>query len=195
MGGKNSFARKMVDPLGLTGGRAAWESKFWTGEDGQRRSRPKPKPEDPMLALMRSMQEQQRAQAAASAEAQRQALIRQQEVAGEQAQQMGEQAAQQQLSQFGSIQAIRDANALAAAKQAQASAAEQATGGGFDIGRAREESLANLGVARGMIPATPANLPPSITNPAFAMLPSQRTTRPANVFTPPSYSGIQFGGV
>lgn len=154
-----------------------------------------PKP-DPMIELMKQMQDQQREQAKSAAEAQRQALIQQQNVAGEQSQQMGEQAAQRQLSQFGAMQAIRDANALAAARQAQTFAGQQATGGGLDIGRAREESLANLGVARTAMPAIAAGIPAAIRMPATA-LPSTTTpqaARQANLFTLPSYSDIQFGG-
>ena len=157
---------------------------------GRKKSSPPPKPKpDPMIELMKDMQKQQAEQAKSAAEAQRQALIQQQVIAGEQSQQMGEEAAQRQLSQFGSMQAIRDANALAAARQAQTFAGQQATGGGFDINRAREESLANLGasVAGGMLPSrTPMTALPSTTTPQGA--------RRANIFTLPSYSDIQFGG-
>jgi hypothetical protein len=162
----------------------------------KKKSTPAPPKPDPMIELMKQMQDQQREQAKSAAEAQRQALIQQQNVAGEQSQQMGEQAAQRQLSQFGAMQAIRDANALAAAKQAQTFAGQQATGGGLDIGRAREESLANLGVARTAMPAIAAGIPAAIRMPATA-LPSTTTNqaaRQANLFTLPSYSDIQFGG-
>lgn len=167
---------------------------------GGRKSSPPPPPPkpDPMIGLMKQMQIQQNEQAKAAAEAQKQALIKQQEVAGEQAQQMGEQSAQQQISQFGSMQAIRDANALAAAKEAQAASAQSATGGGFDIGRSREEALGNLGAIGGMIPQTPSNITSYAANPALATMPNQKAMyqgqKQANIFTLPSYSDIKFGG-
>lgn len=164
---------------------------------GRKKSPPPPPPKpDPMIELMKQMQKQQAEQAKAAAEAQRQALIKQQEIAGEQSQQIGEQEAQRRLAQFGAMQAIRDANALAAARQAQTFAGRQATGGGFDVGRAREESLANLGVARTAMPAIAASIPAAMRMPMPA-LPSSTTpqaARQANIFTLPSYSDIQFGG-
>jgi hypothetical protein len=189
MGGNQSFLRKTVDPLGLTGGKAVWEKGYWGGGGGGAKGGRGKTARDPMIELMKDMQKQQAEQAKAAAEAQRQALIQQQVIAGEQSQQMGEEAAQRQLSQFGSMQAIRDANALAAARRAQTFAGQQATGGGFDINRAREESLANLGaaVAGAMLPSrSPMTALPSTTTPQGA--------RRANLFTLPSYSGIQFGG-
>jgi len=153
---------------------------------------------DPMMDYLSKMQAQQDAQIAQAAEAQRQALLQSQLAAGAQAEQMGESAAQQQLATMGSMQSIRDANALLAAQQAQATAGQQATGGGFDFNKSREEALANLGAAGGMLPTTAVNAPATSVNPALAGLVNQgaRTAaKKANMFSLPSSSDLKFGGV
>ena len=156
------------------------------------------------LAMQQSMFNQQmqmqREQQAAQEKAQREAFETQQRTAGSQAQQMGEQAAAQQLGLAGSMQAIRDAAALKQAQQAQAAAGTQATGGGYDIGKAREEAMYNLGAAAGSLPATMQNLPVSTVapvTPATAGLVNQGVSgasKKANIFTGPSMSDLKFGG-
>lgn len=153
---------------------------------------------DPMMDYLSQMQSQQDAQIAQAAEAQRQALIQSQMASGAQAEQMGESAAQQQLATMGSMQSIRDANALLAAQQAQATAGQQATGGGFDFNKSREEALANLGAASGMLPTTAVNAPTTSVNPALAGLVNQgagAAAKKANMFSLPSSSDLKFGGV
>ena len=153
---------------------------------------------DPMMDYLSQMQSQQDAQIAQAAEAQRQALIQSQMASGAQAEQMGESAAQQQLATMGSMQSIRDANALLAAQQAQATAGQQATGGGFDFNKSREEALANLGAASGMLPTTYSNAPTTSVNPALAGLVNQgagAAAKKANMFSLPSSSDLKFGGV
>lgn len=153
---------------------------------------------DPMMDYLSQMQAQQDAQIAQAAEAQRQALLQSQLAAGAQAEQMGESAAQQQLATMGSMQSIRDANALLAAQQAQATAGQQATGGGFDFNKSREEALANLGAAGGMLPITAVNAPATSVNPALAGLVNQgagAASKKANIFSLPSSSDLKFGGV
>jgi hypothetical protein len=98
---------------------------------------------------------------------------------------------------MGSMQSIRDANAKLAAQQAQSAAGQQATGGGFDFNRSREEALANLGAAGGMLPTTAANIPATnIVNPALAGLVNQgsQAAKRANMFSLPSSSDLKFGG-
>ena len=153
---------------------------------------------DPMMKYLKQMQKEQDAQIAQAAEAQRQALLQSQMAAGAQAEQMGESAAQQQLATMGSMQSIRDANALLAAQQAQATAGQQATGGGFDFNKSREEALANLGAASGMLPTTYSNAPTTSVNPALAGLVNQgagAASKKANMFSLPSSSDLKFGGV
>ena len=153
---------------------------------------------DPMMKYLKRMQKEQDAQIAQAAEAQRQALLQSQIAAGAQAEQMGESAAQQQLATMGSMQSIRDANALLAAQQAQATAGQQATGGGFDFNKSREEALANLGAAAGMLPSTYSNAPTTSVNPALAGLVNQgagAAAKKANMFSLPSSSDLKFGGV
>jgi hypothetical protein len=153
---------------------------------------------DPMMGYLSQMQAQQDAQIAQAAEAQRQALLQSQMAAGSQAEQMGESAAQQQLSTMGSMQSIRDANALLAAQQAQATAGQQATGGGFDFNKSREEALANLGAAAGMLPSTYSNAPTTSVNPALTGLVNQgagAAAKKANMFSLPTSSDLKFGGV
>ena len=153
---------------------------------------------DPMMDYLSQMQSQQDAQIAQAAEAQRQALLQSQMAAGAQAEQMGESAAQQQLATMGSMQSIRDANALLAAQQAQATAGQQATGGGFDFNKSREEALANLGAAAGMLPSTYSNAPTTSVNPALTGLVNQgagAASKKANMFSLPSSSDLKFGGV
>ena len=153
---------------------------------------------DPMMDYLSQMQSQQDAQIAQAAEAQRQALIQSQMASGAQAEQMGESAAQQQLATMGSMQSIRDANALLASQQAQATAGQQATGGGFDFNKSREEALANLGAASGMLPTTYSNAPTTSVNPALAGLVNQgagAAAKKANMFSLPSSSDLKFGGV
>ena len=109
-----------------------------------------------------------------------------------------EQAARQELATMGSMQSIRDANALLASQQAQATAGQQATGGGFDFNKSREEALANLGAASGMLPTTYSNAPTTSVNPALAGLVNQgagAAAKKANMFSLPSSSDLKFGGV
>jgi hypothetical protein len=153
---------------------------------------------DPMMEYLKRMQKEQNAQIAQAAEAQRQALLQSQMAAGSQAEQMGESAAQQQLATMGSMQSIRDANALLAAQQAQATAGQQATGGGFDFNKSREEALANLGAAAGMLPSTYSNAPMTSVNPALSGLVNQgagAASKKSNMFSLPSSSDLKFGGV
>lgn len=153
---------------------------------------------DPTMAFLAQMQSQQAAQAAAAQQAQEEALRQSQITAGTQRQQQGEQAARQELATMGSMQSIRDANALLAAQQAQATAGQQATGGGFDFNKSREEALANLGAAGGMLPTTAVNAPATSVNPALAGLVNQgagAAAKKANIFSLPSSSDLKFGGV
>ena len=155
-------------------------------------------PVDPTMEFLAQMQEQQAAQAAAARKAQEQALMQSQITAGTQRQQQAEQAARQELATMGSMQSIRDANALLASQQAQAAAGEQATGGGFDFNKSREEALANLGAASGMLPTTYSNAPTTSVNPALAGLVNQgagAAAKKANMFSLPSSSDLKFGGV
>ena len=154
-------------------------------------SAPKPKP-DQSAETLKLLMAQQEQQAKIAAEAQRQALIQQQNVAGEQAMQQGEMAARQQLSTMGSMQALRDANALAAAQQAQTGAGQQVTGGGFDIGAQRQSALSALGAAGPTIPQTPANVPTMQGMPIGANQGVGGTSNRANLYGAPS--NLQFGG-
>ena len=160
---------------------------------------PAPAPVDPTPAYLAQMQAQQDAQLKAAAEAQRQALIQSQFSAGQQAMQQGEQQARQDLASMGAMQSIRDANARMAAQQAQTSAANLATGGGYDVGAARQSALENLGAASGMLPTTTANVAyPTAVNPIFAGLANQgvaSTAKKANIHSPTTSSDFKFGGV
>jgi hypothetical protein len=151
---------------------------------------------DPMLAFLADMQNQQNAQSAAAAEAQRQALMQSQIVSGQQSQLQGEQSAKQDLATANSMQAIRDANALLASQQAQATAGQQATGGGFDVNEAQQEALANMGAAQSMLPTTPANVmaPATPVNPVFSGFAGQNAKK-SNIFSLPKSSDLKFGGV
>jgi hypothetical protein len=153
---------------------------------------------DPMMAFLAQMQSQQAAQAAAAQKAQEEALKQSQITAGTQRQQQSEQAARQELATMGSMQSIRDANALLAAQQAQTTAGQQATGGGFDFNKSREEALANLGAASGMLPSTYSNAPTTSVNPALSGLANQGAgteSKKSNMFSLPSSSDLKFGGV
>jgi hypothetical protein len=151
---------------------------------------------DPMLAFLADMQNQQNAQAAAAAEAQRQALMQSQIVSGQQSQLQGEQSAKQDLATANSMQAIRDANALLASQQAQATAGQQVTGGGFDVNEAQQEALANMGAAQSMLPTTPANAmaPATPVNPVLSGFAGQNAKK-SNIFSLPKSSDLKFGGV
>lgn len=170
------------------------------GGGGKKGSKPKKQTstgQDQTMAFLAQMQSQQAAQAAAAQQAQEEALRQSQITAGTQRQQQGEQAARQELATMGSMQSIRDANALLAAQQAQATAGQQATGGGFDFNKSREEALANLGAASGILPTTAANIPASVVNPALANLVNQGAgaeAKKANIFSLPSSSDLKFGG-
>jgi hypothetical protein len=194
MGGKTRIpGQNIFDPIGAFVAR-----EFIEKRSPKRKKRPEKTKSDPMMDYLSQMQERQDAQIAQAAEAQRQALLQSQMAAGSQAEQMGESSAQQQLATMGSMQSIRDANARLAAQQAQAAAGQQATGGGFDFNRSREEALANLGAAGGMLPTTPTNIPATnIVNPALSGLVNQGGTaaKRANMFSLPSSSDLKFGGV
>jgi hypothetical protein len=153
---------------------------------------------DPMIAFLADMQTQQAKQAKAAERTQQEALKQSQITAGTQQQQQSEQAARQELATMGSMQSIRDANALLASQQAQATAGQQATGGGFDFNKSREEALFNLGAASGMLPTTAVNAPTTSVNPALAGLVNQgagAASKKANMFSLPSSSDLKFGGV
>jgi hypothetical protein len=152
---------------------------------GGKKSAPKPQPKpaiDPMMVYLQQQQVQQAQQAAASAEAQRQALMQSQIQAGAQAELAGEQTAKQGLATAGSMQSIRDANALQSAQTAASTAGQQATGGGFDLNAARQQALTNLGAGTSMIPQTPANISP------------MGQPQAANMFSLPKTSDLKFGG-
>jgi len=177
------------------------EDKSKTGSSGVTNQNPfkqkdKKDKKDPMLAFLADMQKQQNAQAAAAAEAQRQALIQSQIVSGQQSQLQGEQSAKQDLATANSMQAIRDANALLASQQAQATAGQQATGGGFDVNASQQEALANIGAAQSMLPTTPANVmaPATPVNPVLSGFAGQNAKK-SNIFSLPKSSDLKFGGV
>jgi hypothetical protein len=151
---------------------------------------------DPMLAYLDKIQPIQDTQMAASAEAQRQAFLNSQIAAGQQSRIQGEQAAKQDLATAGSMQSIRDANALQSFQQAQATAGQQATGGGFDVNAAQQEALANMGAARGMLPTTAANVmsPATPVNPVMSGFAGQGAKK-SNMFSLPQSSDLKFGGV
>jgi hypothetical protein len=185
---------KFLNPVGYYGRQAIFgtktKSKKGGGDGGT--------PVDPTMEFLSQMQAQQAAQAAAAQKAQEEALKQSQITAGTQRQQQAEQAARQELATIGSMQSIRDANALLASQQAQATAGQQATGGGFDFNKSREEALANLGAAAGMLPSTYSNAPTTSVNPALAGLVNQgagAAAKKANMFSLPSSSDLKFGGV
>jgi hypothetical protein len=193
MGGKTRIpGQNIFDPVGAFVAR-----EFIEKRSPKSKKKPQQTKSDPMMDYLSQMQEQQNAQIAQAAEAQKQALLQSQIAAGSQAEQTGESAARQQLATMGSMQSIRDANAKLAAQQAQSAAGQQATGGGFDFNRSREEALANLGAAGGMLPTTAANIPATnIVNPALAGLVNQgsQAAKRANMFSLPSSSDLKFGG-
>jgi hypothetical protein len=162
---------------------------------GKRKSQPKEQ-QDPMLAYLDKIQPIQDTQMASAAEAQRQAFLNSQIAAGQQSRIQGEQAAKQDLATAGSMQSIRDANALQASQQAQATAGQQATGGGFDVNAAQQEALANMGAARGMLPTTAANVmsPATAVNPVMSGFAGQGAKK-SNMFSLPQSSDLKFGGV
>lgn len=196
MGGKTRIpGQNIFDPVGAFIAREFIEKRSPKSKKKPNSGKVK---SDPMMDYLSQMQAQQDAQIAQAAEAQRQALLQSQMAAGSQAEQMGESAAQQQLATMGSMQSIRDANARLAAQQAQATAGQQATGGGFDFNKSREEALANLGAASGMLPNTYSNAPTTSVNPALAGLVNQgagAAAKKANMFSLPSSSDLKFGGV
>ena len=89
----------------------------------------------------------------------------------------------QDLSTQDSMQSIRDANALSAFQAASSAAAQQATGGGFDVNSAQQNALANMGYSGNMLPKTPANMPYG------------GQYNPTNTFSLPKSSDLKFGGV
>lgn len=192
-GSKTSIAgQNIFDPLG-----AAIERKTFGAGREAAKHRKKSKSGgsyDPTMEFLAQMQSQQEAQAAAAAEAQRQALIQSQIASGSMLQKQSETSALQGLAQEATMQRMHDASALGAEKQAETTAAQQATGGGFDVNAAQQEALANMGASRGMLPTTAANvagIPPATpVNPAMAQLPKK-----ANLFSLPKTSDIRFGGV
>ena len=198
MGGSTGKKIFKMTPLGVAAGFG--EKLFSGGKGGGGGGEgPTVAPVDPNAAYLAQMQAQQDAQMKAAAEAQRQALIQSQLMSGQQAMQQGEMSARQDLASMGAMQSIRDANARMAAQQAQTSAANLATGGGYDVGAARQSALENLGAASGMLPTTTANVAyPTAVNPIFAGLANQgvaSTAKKANIYSPTTSSDFKFGGV
>lgn len=202
-------ARKVIDPMnimdpggilpGPKGGKFGTYSGAFGGGKKGKKSGGKGNgggKSDPTMDFLAQLQEQQKAQAAAAAEAQRQALIQSQIQSGAQLETSGEQAARQQLATMGSMQAIKDANALASLQQQQATQAQQATGGGFDVNAAQQAALENMGATSGMLPATSQNVPYTATNPALSSLVNQgASAKRANMFNMPQSSDLKFGGL
>ena len=188
MGG--SKFQKSMDPIGN------WvHGRFQTSPKSKHKSGT---PSDPTMDFLAQLQEQQKAQAAAAAEAQRQALIQAQIQSGAQLETSGEQAARQQLATMGSMQAIKDANALASLQQQQATQAQQATGGGFDVNAAQQAALENMGATSGLLPATAQNVPYTSVNPALSSLVNQNagaSAKKTNMFNMPQSSDLKFGGL
>lgn len=196
MGGKQSFLRKTVDPLGLTGGKAGWEKGYW-GDGGGGGKKKKGggsggggAAPDPMMQYLSQMQSAQAAQAEASRRAQEEAMLEAQRRSAEASARQGEMGAQQFLSQAGSMQQARDIAALQGQQQAAAAAGQSAVGGGFDIAKAREEQAANLS-GTGAIPTT-SRLPFYGMDTANADVGT--TGRLANIFNLPKATGLTFGG-
>lgn len=159
------------------------------GKGGQ----PKPQKQtgpDPMMAYLAQMQSAQAAQAEAVRKAQEDAMLEAQRQSALASARQGEMAAQQSLSQAGAMQKAQDIAASEAQQKALTAAGTSAIGGGFDIGKAREEQSANL-AGTGAIPAS-ARLPfygMGAANEGVGV-----TGRPANIFNIPKASGLTFGG-
>jgi hypothetical protein len=153
---------------------------------GSRKSAPAPEPKpvvDPMLEFLKQQQIQQKQQIIDNSAAERQALMQSQNQLGSQAEIQGEQAARQALATTGSMQSIRDANALSGFQTAASTAGQQATGGGFDVNSAQQNALANMGYSGSMLPKTAANMPYG------------GQYNPTNTFSLPNSSDLKFGGV
>ena len=204
MGGALKTTRKVIDPFnimdpagilpGPKGGKFGTPS--WKSSDDKKKTSGGGSgggagtSGDPMLKYMEQMQKQQDTQAALAMESQKQSLLDAQRQSASSSALQGQMAAQQMLSQAGSMQQAKDIAALQAQKQAASAAGTAAIGGGYDIGRAQQEQAANL-AGTGTIP-TGAALPfygmaePSTATPA---------TRSANIFNLPKTTDIKFGGV
>ena len=137
---------------------------------------------EPMLAYMAMQQQQQSQQAsadaAAAAEAQAQSQIQAQAQAGQQAQMQGEQAAKQALGGMNTAQQAQDAAIVS-----QQAGGASATGGGFDVGQARQQSLQQMGVQPTMTTAS------GMSNQGVG-----GTQQSLNKFVTPATTGLTFGG-
>jgi len=159
---------------------------------------PAPPPDNSMAIMQMMMQHQQQManEAAARAEkAQRDAAIRAEDTAAEQRVLQGAGGAQQALSRMESMQGLEDTAKLDQQRQQDLGTGLAATGGGYDVNKAREEAMMNLGMASSALPQTPYNLAAStrLYNPAMTTA-GQQTEQRQNLFTLPDTSGLIFGG-
>jgi hypothetical protein len=133
---------------------------------------------DPMIAYLAMLQQQQAQQAAAAGEAQKQAQIQAQTQAGQQAQMQSEATARQSLGGMNAIQQAQDYATLAS--QPAGGAGVSATGGGFDAGQVRQQSLQQM---------TGGDSQQPMANQGVG-----GTQQRLNKFATPATSGLTFGG-
>jgi len=133
---------------------------------------------DPMIAYLAMQQQQQIQQAAAAAEAQKQAQIQSQTQAGQQAQMQSEATARQSLGGMNAIQQAQDYATIAS--QPAGGAGASVTGGGFDVGQARQQSLQQMTGGESQQPMVNQGV--------------GGTQQRLNKFATPATSGLTFGG-
>ncbi len=143
-------------------------------------------------SLLKYQMDQAERQRLAGEEAARQAAIQSQSTVAQQAAQANQQQLAQSLMGAEAIQGLQDQNILQGYQEALTAGGEQMTGG-YDMQKARESALANLGAASSTLPATYANLVanPALVNPAATTAGERKA---ANLFNTPSTVGLTFGG-
>jgi hypothetical protein len=164
---------------------------------------PKPPPDNtPVLLEQMRQNKEEAARARRETDlSQRNAMIEAQNQQASMLAREGSQRAQQSISGMNALKAAEDAAARQRSSMAAQSAGAAATGAGYDVNAARQNALANLGAASGILPSTGANISnPTMVNPAMttAGMANQGvggTTQRTNQFATPSASGLTFGGV
>ena len=180
--------------LQLGGGQAEYSSQ--TAPAPASKPAPTQQSDTTAIASLIQSQQQQAQQAQQLAwQQQQQAIAQAQRTAAQQAGIEGNTAAREQLQGENQQQQSTDAQKTSLQTAAANASAIGAAGGQFDPAAQKAAALANLGLAAGGLPFSPANAAGSgapASNPAATTAAAQQGARSA--FQMPSMNGITFGG-
>jgi membrane-associated HD superfamily phosphohydrolase len=149
--------------------------------------------------MLKYQMEQAEKQRLAAEEAAKQAAIQTQSATAQNAAQQNLQDVAQKIEGMNTMQNLADQSTLSDYQKTLTTGAENVTGG-YDMSKAKESAMQNLGLASGSLPQTPSNLIGSLSavNPAMTTAATNMqaggTKQSQNQFNMPNTSGLVFGG-